>query len=54
MRILIEHVKKEEMQSMKERLNGFCWRVLPPEIILYEPLFKLEGLPELPAGRKCG
>lgn len=54
MRILIEHVKTEDLPDMAKRLEGVCHRLLPPEIILYEPSFELEGLPREPSGIKCG
>lgn len=49
MTILIEDVKEEELDSIKYQLGGFSWRILPSEVILYEPCSELEGLPEPPS-----
>lgn len=42
MRLLLEHVMDKELPSIARKLEGFCWRVLPPEIILYLPCSELE------------
>lgn len=48
MRVLLEHVMDEELPSIAKKLEGYCWRVLPPDLILYKPCSKLEDIPEVP------